>query len=165
MSKKFFVLALLSVFVFGAGFVGTDVANAQVATFPAGCTSALGYSITTGLPCNGTATATIGFLPGCTTALGFSTVNGVACSGGPFAISYLAGCTSIYGYSIISGAACNGTSVAVVDPNLVPPPVFPGLPVTGAGGDALRNIVLLMTSGLVAAFGVQRFVRRTADSF
>ena|SRR3989338_1195216 len=160
---KILGLVALSVFLFGVAFLGAGTTNAQVAVFPSGCSSALGYSITTGLACNGTATATIGPLPGCTTALGFSIVNGVPCSGGPVAISFLAGCSSIFGFSTITGAPCNGTTVATIDPNTIPPVIIPGLPTTGAGADGFRNAFLLMTSGLVATFGLTRFVRRNSN--
>src|SRR5579862_4146056 len=93
-------LAVLFVFILSLGFVSS--ANAQSASYPNGCTSALGYSVTTGQTCNGNSNATIGPLPGCSTALGYSTANGAPCSGGPFAISYLAGCSSTSGYSTIN---------------------------------------------------------------
>ena len=45
-------------------------------TFPAGCTSAVGYSTTTGLPC----TTTGGTFPaGCTSATGYSSTTGLSC--------------------------------------------------------------------------------------
>lgn len=155
---KSIAMTFVFLLVVGLGFMGAGVASAQTATFPAGCTSALGYSITTGLACNGTATATIGPLPGCSTALGFSITTGAPCSGGPIAISFLAGCTSVFGYSTISGAPCNGTTVVSLPTGTPLPPV---LPTTGAGGGALKNVILLMTSGMIAALGVSRFVKRT----
>ena len=46
-------------------------------TYPAGCTSASGYSVTTGLACSG------GVLPvGCTSTSGYSSATGLPCSGG-----------------------------------------------------------------------------------
>lgn len=162
MTKKFFTFVFLFAIVLSVAFVGAGTTSAQVASFPAGCSSALGYSITTGLACNGTATATIGPLPGCSTALGFSITNGAPCSGGPIAISFLAGCSSIYGYSVITGAPCNGTTVAVTDPNLAPPVVVvaPGLPTTGGGGNALNYMALLLISGSAAALGLTKLARR-----
>ncbi len=156
MANKFFSLVLLLAVVFGVGFLGAPNADAQVATFPSGCSSALGYSITTGLPCSGTGTVIVGPLPGCTTALGFSITTGVPCSGGPVAISFLAGCSSVFGYSTITGAPCNGTAVATIDPNTVPPVVIPGLPTTGAGGDAVAKVIFLLASGIAATFGLTR---------
>ncbi len=47
-------------------------------TFPAGCSSASGYSTTTGMPCTGGSN-----LPaGCTSTAGFSPTTGMSCSGG-----------------------------------------------------------------------------------
>src|SRR3989338_7099516 len=112
MTKKFFIFVLLLAFALGIAFIGAGSTYAQTATFPSGCSSALGYSVTTGLPCNGTATATIGPLPGCTTALGYSVTNGTPCSGIGVALPYLAGCTSIFGFSAITSQPCNGTAVA-----------------------------------------------------
>jgi hypothetical protein len=161
MTKKIFSLVLMFGLVLAVGF-SANQAEAQVATFPAGCSSALGYSVTTGLACNGTATATIGFLPGCSTALGYSTVNGVPCSGGPVAIFFLAGCTSIQGYSIITGAPCNGTSVATpVTPVPGPVVVIPGLPVTGGSSNTIATVFALMASGIAATYGLTRFARRS----
>jgi hypothetical protein len=74
----------------GTGFVGAATRaklNAMLATgsvvvnpgatYPAGCTSATGYSTTTGLSC-----ATVSTLPtGCTSATGYSPVTGQICSG------------------------------------------------------------------------------------
>lgn len=160
---SFLVLALLALVSFGAG-----TADAQTATFPAGCTSALGYSVTTGNPCNGTSTATIGPLPGCTTALGYSTVDGRPCSGGSVAINFLAGCNSIYGYSTISGLPCNGTGTVSMPSTggggggTYTPPInyTPGFPTTGYGGDLLINILFLGSSALIAALGLHFFARR-----
>ena len=69
-------------------------AQGQVSgNFPAGCTSAVGYSTITGLPCSG------GFsnLPaGCLPGYIFSATTGMPCSGG---LNLPAGCTSTLGYS------------------------------------------------------------------
>ncbi|HEY4494289.1 MAG TPA: LPXTG cell wall anchor domain-containing protein [Candidatus Paceibacterota bacterium] len=159
MTKKILSLTLLSLFVLFSFAFTAGTASAQTATFPAGCSSALGYSVTTGLPCNGTSTATIGFIAGCTTALGYSITTGVPCSGGPIAINYLAGCSSIFGYSVITGAPCNGTNVATIDPGTVTPTPTPGLPQTGASDNALVNIALLISSAALAAAGTLYVVR------
>ena len=55
-----------------AALAGTVV----VGNFPAGCTSASGFSSTTGLPCSGTTT----FPAGCTSLVGFSSTTGLPCS-------------------------------------------------------------------------------------
>ncbi len=166
MTNKLSLIALMFVFSF-ASFGLASIANAQSVptpnpfpTYPTGCSSALGYSVTNGLPCNGTSVATVSPMPGCTTALGFSVTNGVPCSGGSVAIPYLAGCSSIFGFSTITAAPCNGTSIA--EGTVVPPPIVvtPGLPVSGAGGNAANNIALLLSSGLVSILGVAYFVRR-----
>jgi hypothetical protein len=157
--KKLLAIGLLSFLVLGMfGAIGIGSASAQTATFAAGCSSALGYSVTTGLACNGTATATMPFLPGCTTALGYSITNGVPCSGGSVAIQWLAGCSSSVGYSTITGAPCNGTTVAtppvvVVVPDPGTGTTTPGLPTTGAGGNALLNSIVLVASGLFVILG------------
>jgi peptidoglycan hydrolase-like protein with peptidoglycan-binding domain len=55
------------------------VSNGSVSgNFPAGCTSAAGYSATTGLPCNG---GSANFPAGCSSAAGYSPTTGVKCSG------------------------------------------------------------------------------------
>jgi len=48
-----------------------------VTTYPAGCTSAVGYSTTTGLLCSGAVT----YPAGCTSAVGYSPTTGLSCSG------------------------------------------------------------------------------------
>jgi len=140
----FFSLAL----VFGAIGFTTNTAHAQVAPyFPVGCTSNLGYSVSNGNPCNGTAYATMN-ISGCTTALGYSLTTGTPCDGSSVAIQYLAGCSSTSGLSTISGANCDGTSSVPV--TIV---TTPGLPVTGAGTNALVNIMLLFSLGIIAVGG------------
>jgi hypothetical protein len=168
MTNKLFSLVLSFALIL-AGFGVFSVANAQVATpvpfptFPAGCSSALGYSITTGLPCSGTSVAT-SMPAGCTTALGFSVTSGVPCSGTSVALPYLAGCLSIFGFSSITSQPCNGTAFAegtVVTPPVTPPVVVvPGLPTTGAGGSAAVNIALLVGSGLISLFGIAYLAKR-----
>jgi hypothetical protein len=148
MKNKILFAFLSLALVFGAfGFAGVEVAHAQaVPSFPIGCTSNLAYSVTTGRPCNGTSTATMNVL-GCSTALGYSILNGTPCDGSTVAIQYLAGCTDIYDYSVISGAACNGTAVAQMSYNVV---TTPGLPVTGAGMNAIVDLGLLLSLAIAA---------------
>ena len=70
-------------------------------TFPAGCTSASGFSSTTGMPC------TTSTLPaGCTSTAGFSPTTGMSCSGGstPSTGGTLqGGAGSIETYTAVSG--------------------------------------------------------------
>jgi hypothetical protein len=146
MKNKILFTFLSLALVFGVvGFTGTQIVHAQVApNFPVGCTSNLGYSVTNGSPCNGTSYATMN-ISGCTTALGYSVTTGTPCDGSSVAIQYLAGCSSINGLSSISGVACDGTSSGVA--TVV---TTPGLPVTGAGANALVNIALLFALAIVA---------------
>ncbi len=65
------VFVMFAFVLAGLGFV--QVADAQVASFPAGCTSVMGFSTTTGLACSGTGVANTTFFPGCTSVLGYST--------------------------------------------------------------------------------------------
>jgi hypothetical protein len=70
-----------------AGYFGpktrADVNALSVTAFPAGCTSAVGFSSTTGLSCAGTV---VTFPAGCTSAVGFSSTTGLSCAGGVAAI-------------------------------------------------------------------------------
>ncbi|MBP9711430.1 MAG: hypothetical protein KBD55_00115 [Candidatus Pacebacteria bacterium] len=157
MIKKIFGSAMVLGFMLSIAFIsGTETASAQTATFPSGCSSAMGYSVTTGLPCNGTSTATMGNLYGCSSVLGYSVTNGAPCSGGSVAISYLAGCTSIYGYSTITAAPCNGTFVATNAPIPGGTTTNPGLPTTGAGANTYGLLALLALSGGIAFIGLKR---------
>ncbi len=131
--------------------------KAQAAVYPDGCSSAIGYSITDGKPCNGTSTAT-SLISGCATVLGYSVTNGSACSGGSEALTYLAGCTSVYGYSTITSAACNGTQIATLYVN---PIITPGLPTTGVLGLSLMNAIILGLLGTLAIGGITYASRRT----
>ncbi len=146
MTKKVLFLAMLFALAFGLGFIAPE-AEAQTATFPTGCASGLGYSATTGEPCNGTNTATARFMPGCTSALGYSATTGEPCSGGSVAITRLAGCASIIGFSSITGEPCNGTN------SVTPSVVVPGLPTTGVGGGAIWTIISLLALAGTALFG------------
>jgi len=91
---------------------------------PAGCTSAVGYSSTTGLSCgcNGTVYSTYNgqlcpviYPAGCTSSVGYSTTTGLPC-GCP------AGCTSNVGYSSTTGLSCgcNGTVYSTYNGQLCP---------------------------------------------
>jgi len=53
------------------------VAVTPVTTYPAGCTSAVGFSSTTGDPCSTVVT----YPAGCTSAVGFSSTTGLSCAG------------------------------------------------------------------------------------
>lgn len=69
--------------------------------FPAGCSSLVGYSTITGLPCSG------GFsnLPaGCLPGYVYSATTGMPCSGG---LNLPAGCASAIGYSSTTGVKCD----------------------------------------------------------
>lgn len=58
---------------------GANLSPAQAGTYPAGCTSSMGFSSTTGMPCtSGTAT----YPAGCTSSIGFSPTTGMSCSAG-----------------------------------------------------------------------------------
>jgi len=52
-------------------------ASVPSTTYPAGCTSAVGFSTTTGLSCSGAVT----YPAGCTSAVGYSSTTGLSCSG------------------------------------------------------------------------------------
>ena len=149
---------LFALVISGVAFSSVSTAEAQTATFPAGCASGLGYSATTGLPCNGTSVATARYMPGCTSALGYSSINGRPCSGGSVAIQWLAGCSSTIGYSSITGEPCNGTAVAT--PVIVSGTGSLGFPTTGAGGDASRNVMLILTSALAMLLGSLYLARK-----
>ncbi len=74
--------------------------------FPAGCSSATGFSSTTGASC---ATVVASFPAGCSSATGFSSTTGASCA---VATSFPAGCTSSVGFSTTTGASCNGAAAA-----------------------------------------------------
>ena len=51
-------------------------------TYPAGCTSSMGFSSTTGMSCSGTPpVVTMTYPAGCTSSMGFSSTTGMSCSG------------------------------------------------------------------------------------
>jgi hypothetical protein len=159
MKDKIFSGLLLLAMIVMMGFISIGEASAQTSPFPPGCASALGYSATTGNPCNGTSTATSRPMPGCTSALGYSATTGKPCSGGDVALNFLVGCTSVNGYSSITGEPCNGTSVATngfvaLSPTYVGGSTnTPGLPTTGAGGEAPMNVLMMALSLGVVVLG------------
>lgn len=156
--KKFVSYLFVFVFVLAtSSFIASKIEAAV--SFPVGCSSALGYSIITGHPCNGGTTATLS-IAGCPTALGYSTITGIACSGASEAIFYLGGCSSIYNYSIDTGAPCNGTATATIFPSY-PNTTTPGLPTTGAGMASLGSMFLLISSGLLSIGAIAYTLRRT----
>ena len=77
------------------------------ASYPAGCTSAVGFSPTTGLSCS----AAVSYPAGCTSAVGFSPTTGLSCAG--TVVSYPAGCTSAVGFSSTTGLSCSGVVTPV----------------------------------------------------
>jgi hypothetical protein len=124
--------------------------------FPAGCASALGYSVINGSPCNGTSSATT-MVPGCSTALGYSVTTGIPCSGNSTVLQYLVGCSSIYGYSTVSGAPCNGTSIASILGT--GGGTTPGLPTTGGNNSKALNL-LLLASGIISILGITYIIQK-----
>lgn len=153
-TKKFvlFLFVFASIVTISTLFSSHQV---EAVEFPIGCSSAIGYSIINGSPCNGTSIATMP-LPGCMSPLGYSTMNGVACSGTSEAIFFLGGCSSIYGYSTATGSPCNGTAVASNYYN----PTTPGLPTTGSAGMTLVDTLLLSSLGLLIIGSVVYATRR-----
>ncbi|HUQ30070.1 MAG TPA: peptidoglycan-binding protein, partial [Candidatus Paceibacterota bacterium] len=77
-------------------------------TYPAGCTSNVGYSTTTGMSC---AASTTTLPAGCTSTVGYSTTTGMSCAG-TVSTTLPAGCTSTVGFSSTTGASCSGGSSA-----------------------------------------------------
>jgi hypothetical protein len=133
-----FPLGCTSSFGFGVngvpcnGATTLGVAGGVTFNLP-GCSSTLGYSSVSGLPCN--------------TVAATSTVNGYI---------LLPGCSSTVGYSRVTGQACN-SSVFIGGIN---DPSTPGLPSTGAGSEAPIAIALLVLSAGLVAYGVTNLVRR-----
>jgi len=89
--------------VFGPLSRAVWMANAgNSANFPAGCTSATGFSTSTGLPCTGG----VSNLPaGCSSTSGFSPTTGMACN---VTSNLPAGCSSTSGFSPTTGMSCSG---------------------------------------------------------
>lgn len=91
------------------GVVGHQTGTALAAmtggsvTFPAGCTSASGYSTTTGVSC----TQTASYPAGCTSSVGYSSTTGVSCASGTGSGSnngpLTGGAGSVDSYNLVSG--------------------------------------------------------------
>ena len=82
-----------------------DGSMSTVITYPAGCTTAVGYSSTTGMSCAGTMMTA--YPAGCTSGTGFSSTTGMSCAGTPpVVMTYPAGCTSAVGFSATTGMSC-----------------------------------------------------------
>ena len=160
MTKKIFSLTL-GLFLVAASFVAVQKVSAD--TYPAGCSSLLGSSVTTGTPCNSTTIPTQ-IMAGCTSAVGYSATTGASCSGTSIALQYLGGCTSIYGYSAATGQPCNGTTIAAVNP--VPTGTgtgvtTPGLPTTAGSDNLATNLAILASAGVLAVVGSVYLSRRS----
>lgn len=157
------IVSYLVVFVFVLSVSGFIASKTEAyVSFPAGCSSAIGNSITTGSPCNGTSVATLS-IPGCTSPIGTSTTTGANCSGTSTPMQYLGGCSSIYGYSFSTNAPCNGTATASVF-SYTGDTTSPGLPTTGATALSLGNMLLLLSSGLITIGAVTYALRRRAKT-
>lgn len=153
--KKIVSFAFIFAFVITfSGYITPKVQAAQ--TFPTGCSSAIGYSITNGNPCNGTSNATER-LAGCPSVIGYSTSNGNACSGTSEAILSIEGCNSMFGYSLTNGNPCNGKLIAEF---YYAPIITPYLPTTGVAPISLTNIAFLSMLGLLAIGGVVYATRK-----
>jgi hypothetical protein len=172
---KLFLSIILSFALFvGAGFA----LQAHAQSVASGCSSAYGYSTTTGQACNGSTVIPAG----CSSTAGFNANTGMPCNGAAASTNgysgatvgsngYLNGCTSTSGYSATTGYACNmpvngyiytgnGTTTNVGAPATVVP-TSPGLPTTGAGNQALPTALVLVASGLIA-FTAARYTVRTS---
>jgi hypothetical protein len=90
----------------GAALTSATVAVITIpSNFPAGCTSNVGFSSTTGQSCAVSMT-----LPaGCTSSSGFSTTTGMSCGSSS---SLPAGCMSSSGFSSTTGVSCSGGSAS-----------------------------------------------------
>jgi hypothetical protein len=125
------------------------------ANFPAGCSSSVGFSTSTGLPCSGGA----GFPAGCTSAVGFSPTTGVSCATG-VSTNLPAGCSSTTGFSPTTGASCstgvigttNGTNGALIASQSSA--VSSGVTVNAGATANLDAIKLQATSGPVQVTSV-----------
>lgn len=149
MIKK--TVSFMFLFMFTIAISGYLAPKAQaLEVFPSGCSSAIGYSVNDGSPCNGTSTAT-SLIAGCVNPLGYSITNGSACSGTTEVLTFLGGCTSVYSYSTATGAPCNGTQSATL---YAYPIITPGLPTTGVLGLSLMNSIILGLLGIIAIGGI-----------
>ena len=73
--------------VFGPMSRAAWVGGAVSGNFPAGCSSAVGFSPTTGVACNTVTTPVVTYPAGCTSAVGFSATTGASCATGVVASS------------------------------------------------------------------------------
>ena len=105
-----------------------------VTTYPEGCTSAVGFSTTTGLSCAGTVT----YPAGCTSAVGYSPTTGLSCAG---VVTYPAGCTSAVGFSSTTGLSCAGTTTVGLSEGSISVLAAPIAPVSIVYGGDIGEIV------------------------
>jgi hypothetical protein len=110
--------------------------TAPVATLPAGCTSAVGFSTTTGLSC-ATATPVTTFSAGCTSAVGLSSTTGLSCAGAVAAVGapltvMLASDTPVGG-NIVIGSANNVVTKVVFTASSTADTTISGLMVKSFG--------------------------------
>ncbi len=96
--------------VFGAKsravWSGSTTTTPPTSSYPSGCTSASGYSSTTGMSCAGGST----YPAGCASGSGFSSTTGAPCSGGG---SLPAGCATAAGFSSTTGLPCTVTTTNI----------------------------------------------------
>lgn len=89
----------------GVAFAAADSARITISNiisnYPAGCTSNLGFSVTTGIPCSSNV-----FPPGCTSANGYSMTTGQSCNWTSHPVGW---CSTIYGYSETTGIRCDSS--------------------------------------------------------
>ncbi len=107
--KKIFSLTLgLAVALIAIGYSAPS-ANAQ--TLPAGCSSNVGYSTSSGVSCNGALVVPVG----CSSTAGFNTSTGLPCNGASSisangGMLLPTGCSSTVGFSTADGRPCNGST-------------------------------------------------------
>lgn len=121
----------------GTGFVGTLtraklnglLVGGIAATFPAGCTSASGFSTVTGLSCaTGVVTPPVSVLPaGCTSTSGFSPTTGQSCASG----------TTTTGTSTIPAVVTGTVDVSIASDN----PVAATIVADTTSGDGAQSLV------------------------
>ena len=91
-------------------------------TYPDGCSSSTGFSVTTGQPCN--TGGSMGLPDGCTSTAGFSTTTGQPCNA---SVPTIPGCEPGFTFSPETGQSCDGsaapaTGPVVASPSLTTPP-------------------------------------------
>ncbi|MFA6006688.1 MAG: peptidoglycan-binding domain-containing protein [Candidatus Paceibacterota bacterium] len=123
--------------------------DTTTSTFPAGCTSASGFSPTTGQSCaSGTTTTTTTTLPaGCTSASGFSPTTGQSCAGGTTTTTTTTGAGTL----TVSSATQPMNSLAPKGTSRVP---FTTFTLTAGASDVSVTGVTVQRAGLAqdAAF-------------